>query len=604
MENIDMFNNATAQLTFHDFLDRMRHPSAADLVRSIKTFIGAFLNNPPDPEKDSQSVQEFLASTEYAFKAHPLWAGATDEELESSGEGLEKYLMTKLWPRAFSPVPEDAEIDQRLSEKMTILQEFIRPEHLDIPKNSQNETSWLLAQKELQKINTYKAPRDKLVCILNCCRVINNLLVNVSMASNDNPPGADDFLPVLIYVVIKANPPQLHSNLQYILRYRHQGRLVSEAAYFYTNLVSAESFIRNLDSSSLSMDPAEFEKRMQAGRLAMEGVNGVSSPSVGTEKEVTASDVSLQKRTKSPSKPVPSTETDRGPGAKKEEQIVTKDAPAEAEGAPVVLSADKLEAGAAAQVMEADKAGQLSKDYPFLYSSAGDLRVMDVEELLHEYKELVLRYVALRKAVESSVTSEKPSTFVQKQDAETQDVVPAGSSVGSDKPSTIVQKQETETQDAVPLDRGDSVLSGISGGTQSTSQPSAKSDLRDEVSAGELLDAVVIDSNLEAHVLPEGNTIPPHVGTTKSEEVSPDTTKRPLSASQNLTALADAEDVSDLQGLDTRDLGPLEVAEEKKAVEKTELENLEHADESNDKPNETTVSHEGSPRTQSRLEEQ
>lgn len=50
----------------------------------------------------------------------------------------------------------------------------------------------------------YKAPRDKLVCILNCCRVINNLLLNMAMAAQGNPPGADDFLPVLIYVVIKV----------------------------------------------------------------------------------------------------------------------------------------------------------------------------------------------------------------------------------------------------------------------------------------------------------------------------------------------------------------------------------------------------------------
>lgn len=61
-----------------------------------------------------------------------------------------------------------------------------------------------LAQKELQKINMYKAPRDKLVCILNCCKVINNLLLNASIASNENPPGADEFLPVLIYVTLKV----------------------------------------------------------------------------------------------------------------------------------------------------------------------------------------------------------------------------------------------------------------------------------------------------------------------------------------------------------------------------------------------------------------
>jgi hypothetical protein len=61
-----------------------------------------------------------------------------------------------------------------------------------------------LAQKELGKMGGYKAPRDKLVCILNCCRVINNLLLNMAMAAQGNPPGADDFLPVLIYVVIKV----------------------------------------------------------------------------------------------------------------------------------------------------------------------------------------------------------------------------------------------------------------------------------------------------------------------------------------------------------------------------------------------------------------
>jgi hypothetical protein len=33
---------------------------------------------------------------------------------------------------------------------------------------------------ELVKINHYKAPRDKLICILNCCKVIFGLLFSVS----------------------------------------------------------------------------------------------------------------------------------------------------------------------------------------------------------------------------------------------------------------------------------------------------------------------------------------------------------------------------------------------------------------------------------------
>lgn len=61
------------------------------------------------------------------------------------------------------------------------------------------------AAKELQKINAFRAPREKLNCIMNCCRVINNLLLNASLSTNRMPAGADDFLPILIYVTIRVS---------------------------------------------------------------------------------------------------------------------------------------------------------------------------------------------------------------------------------------------------------------------------------------------------------------------------------------------------------------------------------------------------------------
>jgi hypothetical protein len=47
-----------------------------------------FTTKVPDPDSDSESVQTFLSTTEGAFQAHPLFANATDEELESAGEVL------------------------------------------------------------------------------------------------------------------------------------------------------------------------------------------------------------------------------------------------------------------------------------------------------------------------------------------------------------------------------------------------------------------------------------------------------------------------------------------------------------------------------------
>jgi hypothetical protein len=49
---------------------------------------------------------------------------------------------------------------------------------------------------------------------------------------------ADSFVPLLIYVVLQANPEHLVSNVQYILRFRNQDKLGGEAGYYISSLVS------------------------------------------------------------------------------------------------------------------------------------------------------------------------------------------------------------------------------------------------------------------------------------------------------------------------------------------------------------------------------
>lgn len=51
-----------------------------------RSFIVGFSNNAPDPERDSAIIQEFFNNMEATFRAHPLWAGCSEEELESAGE--------------------------------------------------------------------------------------------------------------------------------------------------------------------------------------------------------------------------------------------------------------------------------------------------------------------------------------------------------------------------------------------------------------------------------------------------------------------------------------------------------------------------------------
>ncbi|KAK1308986.1 Vacuolar protein sorting-associated protein 9A [Acorus calamus] len=338
MENADAFVSSTAPLTWHDFLERMRHPSAADFVKSIKSFIVSFTNRVPDPERDSVSVQEFLASMEGAFRSHSLFAGCTEEELESAGEGLEKYVMTKLFNRAFASLPEDVKHDEELSEKMSLLQQFIRPENLDIKPTFQNETSWLLAQKELQKINMYKAPRDK-------------------------------------------------------IRYRRQSRLVSETAYYFTNILSAESFIWNIDAQSLSMDAEEFKNNMESARALLSGLEiHAGNQNQDTSHHSIGESASPEK---GGTKSVNEAEKDHAP--------------------PKKPSISDLEKKGAADLLKDDELNRHFQDYSFLYASAGDLTVDDVESLLNSYKQLVLKYVCLSKGMPISSSSVSDSAKTEPQ---------------------------------------------------------------------------------------------------------------------------------------------------------------------------------------------
>jgi hypothetical protein len=55
-----------------------------------------------------------------------------------------RYVTTELFNKVFASVPEDVRSDEELFEKMSLLQQFIHPENLDIKPEYQNETSWLV----------------------------------------------------------------------------------------------------------------------------------------------------------------------------------------------------------------------------------------------------------------------------------------------------------------------------------------------------------------------------------------------------------------------------------------------------------------------------
>ena len=292
---------------FHRFLEQLRDKSADPVAKYLRSFLIEFGRKQWMVHEQVKLISDFLAFITNKMGRCAVWRDVTDAEFDNAKEGMEKLVMNRLYAQTFSPaIPppapaptpkgkrknieksletgrrgqhqEDIERDEILGQKVRIYG-WIQEEHLDIPPVGDSGRRFLiLAQQELLKIKTYRAPRDKIICVLNCCKVIFGILRN----SKSSDTSADSFVPLLIYVVLHANPDHLVSNVQYILRFRNQDKLGGEAGYYLSSLMGAIQFIENLDRTSLTVSDEEFEKNVEAAVSAIAEKHQENSPALAT----------------------------------------------------------------------------------------------------------------------------------------------------------------------------------------------------------------------------------------------------------------------------------------------------------------------------------
>lgn len=236
--------------------------------RDVRKFIQSFHGNvykcaDTNPVEDlSEIVQNFYQMFAKRMDASKFYADIGQEKKEMLLDYLEKYVMTALYRVLFCP-PSTTDEEKDLSIQNRIRQlNWVNAKHLDCRINeTQSEVRDLVytAITDMLGMDSAKAPQDKLNCVVRCCRNIFLLL----QQSVGGPASADEFLPALIFIVLKANPARLKSNINYITRFCNASRLMSgEGGYYFTNLCCAVSFIENLTAESLNMPIDEFEQYM------------------------------------------------------------------------------------------------------------------------------------------------------------------------------------------------------------------------------------------------------------------------------------------------------------------------------------------------------
>ena len=204
---------------FHRFLEQLRHRTADPVAKFLRSFLIEFGKKQWMVHEQVKIINDFLTFITNKMAQCEVWRGVSDAEFDNAKEGMEKLVMNRLYSQTFSPaIPastpvqvakgkkkaverplgpgrkgqhqEDIERDDILAQKVRIYG-WVQEKHLDIqPIGDSGRRFLTLAQQgeaspsmcklvfrpnivtELLKINTYRAPRDKVICVLNCCKVI------------------------------------------------------------------------------------------------------------------------------------------------------------------------------------------------------------------------------------------------------------------------------------------------------------------------------------------------------------------------------------------------------------------------------------------------
>lgn len=115
------------------------------------------------------------------------------------------------------------------------------PAHLDQKDDFLKNTSlYEKAIYHIKMVEKFKTPRDKLVSVLNTCKLVSSM---VWAAARKGITGADDFLPVLVYLVVKAKPARPVANVAFILDFVNSDKLAGLDEYYFTAYSSAVDFL-------------------------------------------------------------------------------------------------------------------------------------------------------------------------------------------------------------------------------------------------------------------------------------------------------------------------------------------------------------------------
>ena len=179
-----------------------------------------------------------------------------DNDVEEILEKIENHILRHIYK--YIKINTQIEKDMEFY-KATRKLEWIKPEHLEIKKLYVNQLKF--AEKYIKKIDNAYSVYDKLNCINSAYVTMNNTIKFIS--GKNEEAGQDELTPLFQYILIKAQPEYLFTNINYIKTLLNEADLIGPKGFYVSQMESSASFINNISYKDLKMDKKEFDSKIK-----------------------------------------------------------------------------------------------------------------------------------------------------------------------------------------------------------------------------------------------------------------------------------------------------------------------------------------------------
>ena len=171
---------------------------------------------------------------------------------------IEDHILRQIYKDVF---PEEQKEDKDFYIRTKCL-DWVTPEQLDIKMIYINQLGFAISS--IKKMDEARSVLDKLELIVNAHTSVNNTIKFSSGKEDDS--GQDEMTPILQYIILKAYPKRMYSNINYIKCFLGDSNLTDSRGFLLSQIESAASYINNLDYNHLKITKEEFDSKYENER--------------------------------------------------------------------------------------------------------------------------------------------------------------------------------------------------------------------------------------------------------------------------------------------------------------------------------------------------